>query len=169
VVCGASAERDAQQAASSQPPSTTAPAPSSRVGGNSPQPSQNSSNQQTDRVSLKEPAQLATGYLRHSIVPHTYRRHFPLRFKSHLSHDIVLLCLKCHQVCEVHIVGIMPSLVYSLRSSEPACPWGCLTPDAAVCHTCVMQICEAHDQQRVKWLAKVYEAPLSEVQVASSC
>ncbi|KAL6747759.1 hypothetical protein V8C86DRAFT_3033466 [Haematococcus lacustris] len=34
-----------------------------------------------------------------SIVPHCYRRYFPLHYKSHLSHDIVLLCLRCHQEC----------------------------------------------------------------------
>lgn len=38
-------------------------------------------------------------YLRHSIVPHCYRQHFPEHMKSHLSHDIVLLCVGCHQVC----------------------------------------------------------------------
>ena len=39
-----------------------------------------------------------SGYLRHNIVPHCYRQHFPPFMKSHLSHDIVLLCLSCHQV-----------------------------------------------------------------------
>ncbi|GAX75718.1 hypothetical protein CEUSTIGMA_g3161.t1 [Chlamydomonas eustigma] len=38
-------------------------------------------------------------YLRHNIIPHCYRSHFPLNMKSHLSHDIVLLCQDCKQVC----------------------------------------------------------------------
>jgi len=36
-------------------------------------------------------------YLRHSVVPPTYRQHFPEAMKSHLSHDIVLLCVPCKQ------------------------------------------------------------------------
>lgn len=35
-------------------------------------------------------------YVRHGIVPHAYRQHFPTAMKSHLSHDVVLLCLRCH-------------------------------------------------------------------------
>lgn len=36
--------------------------------------------------------------LRYSIVPRLYRPHMPERFKSHRSHDVVLLCVKCHNV-----------------------------------------------------------------------
>ena len=35
-------------------------------------------------------------FLFHSVVPHCFRRHFPVDFKSHSSHDIVLLCCHCH-------------------------------------------------------------------------
>ncbi len=37
-------------------------------------------------------------YSRHGVVPHCYRQHFPLSMKSHLSHDIVLLCPPCNRV-----------------------------------------------------------------------
>lgn len=37
-------------------------------------------------------------YLRYRVVPACYRRCFPTHLKSHRSHDIVLLCLDCHQV-----------------------------------------------------------------------
>lgn len=37
-------------------------------------------------------------YVRHSIVPHSYRRYFHNKYKSRSSHDIVLLCMKCNQV-----------------------------------------------------------------------
>ena len=37
-------------------------------------------------------------YLRHSVVPHCYRQYFPAPMKSHLSHDIVLMCQACHKV-----------------------------------------------------------------------
>ncbi|PIK36013.1 putative exonuclease 3'-5' domain-containing protein 2 [Apostichopus japonicus] len=36
-------------------------------------------------------------YIRKNIVPHEYRRHFPDYLKKHSSHDILLLCVECHQ------------------------------------------------------------------------
>lgn len=36
-------------------------------------------------------------YIRKNIVPHEYRRHFPDYLKQHSSHDILLLCIDCHQ------------------------------------------------------------------------
>eukprot|EP00892_Ulva_mutabilis_P004069 jgi/Ulvmu1/2033/UM120_0029.1 len=35
-------------------------------------------------------------YLKYRIVPDCYRKNFPVRLKSHRSHDIVLLCIDCH-------------------------------------------------------------------------
>ncbi|KAG8387041.1 hypothetical protein BUALT_Bualt03G0211800 [Buddleja alternifolia] len=37
-------------------------------------------------------------YLRYRIIPSCYRMHFPERLKSHRSHDIVLLCVDCHEI-----------------------------------------------------------------------
>lgn len=37
-------------------------------------------------------------YLRYRIIPSCYRMHFPEHLKSHCSHDIVLLCVDCHEV-----------------------------------------------------------------------
>lgn len=37
-------------------------------------------------------------YLRYRIIPTCYRMHFPEYLKSHSSHDIVLLCVDCHEV-----------------------------------------------------------------------
>lgn len=37
-------------------------------------------------------------YLRYRIIPSCYRQHFPEHLKSHRSHDIVLLCVDCHEV-----------------------------------------------------------------------
>lgn len=37
-------------------------------------------------------------YLRYRIIPSCYRVHFPERLKSHRSHDIVLLCVDCHEI-----------------------------------------------------------------------
>ncbi|KAL5730734.1 hypothetical protein ACHQM5_003527 [Ranunculus cassubicifolius] len=36
-------------------------------------------------------------YLRYRIIPSCYRKHFPEHLKSHRSHDIVLLCVDCHE------------------------------------------------------------------------
>jgi cobalt/nickel-transporting P-type ATPase D len=36
-------------------------------------------------------------YMRFHIIPVVYRRFFPLEYKSHNSHDIILLCLNCHE------------------------------------------------------------------------
>ncbi|KAL3693196.1 hypothetical protein R1sor_006847 [Riccia sorocarpa] len=36
-------------------------------------------------------------YLRYRIIPSCYRQHFPEYLKSHRSHDIVLLCVDCHE------------------------------------------------------------------------
>ncbi|KAK9816641.1 hypothetical protein WJX72_003201 [[Myrmecia] bisecta] len=36
-------------------------------------------------------------YLRYRVVPSCYRRNFPVYLKSHRSHDIVLLCVDCHE------------------------------------------------------------------------
>ncbi|XP_059661076.1 protein RRP6-like 3 isoform X2 [Cornus florida] len=37
-------------------------------------------------------------YLRYRIIPSCYRVHFPEHLKSHRSHDIVLLCVDCHEI-----------------------------------------------------------------------
>jgi hypothetical protein len=39
-------------------------------------------------------------YRKHYIIPTAYRRNFPTQFKSHSSHDIVLLCPFCHRLAE---------------------------------------------------------------------
>ncbi|XP_072121480.1 exonuclease 3'-5' domain-containing protein 2 isoform X2 [Mobula birostris] len=40
---------------------------------------------------------LGVGYsARKNIVPHEYRKHFPIQMKDHNSHDILLLCTACH-------------------------------------------------------------------------
>ena len=39
-------------------------------------------------------------HMRHYVVPFAYRSLFPPKFKSHLSHDIVILCPDCHVFCD---------------------------------------------------------------------
>ena len=38
--------------------------------------------------------------IRHYIIPHSYRSLLPIEYKSHMSHDIVILCPNCHLHCE---------------------------------------------------------------------
>ncbi len=37
-------------------------------------------------------------YLRYRIFPSCYRKHLPVELKSHRSHDVVLLCVACHEI-----------------------------------------------------------------------
>lgn len=41
---------------------------------------------------------LSSHYLRYRVVPQCYRKQLPVPLKSHRSHDIVLLCVQCHEV-----------------------------------------------------------------------
>jgi hypothetical protein len=40
------------------------------------------------------------GLNRHHVVPSVYRRHLPTEVKSHSHHDVLLLCLACHEKYE---------------------------------------------------------------------
>ncbi|NXS54840.1 EXD2 protein, partial [Brachypteracias leptosomus] len=37
-------------------------------------------------------------YIRKNVVPHEYRKHFPIQMKDHNSHDVLLLCTSCHAI-----------------------------------------------------------------------
>jgi ribonuclease D len=39
-----------------------------------------------------------SSYLKYHVVPLLYRQFFPEQYKSHRSHDVVLLCAKCHEI-----------------------------------------------------------------------
>ncbi|EFJ44334.1 hypothetical protein VOLCADRAFT_95512 [Volvox carteri f. nagariensis] len=39
-------------------------------------------------------------YLRYRVLPACYRRHMPSALKSHRSHDVVLLCIDCHELAQ---------------------------------------------------------------------
>ncbi|XP_076035401.1 exonuclease 3'-5' domain-containing 2 [Oratosquilla oratoria] len=40
-------------------------------------------------------------YIRKNVVPSEYRKHFPGVLKHHVSHDVVLLCTRCHQLSNI--------------------------------------------------------------------
>lgn len=54
-------------------------------------------------------------YMRFHIVPTLYRSFFPENFKSHKSHDVVLLCFNCHDHA---------NKVYNLKKEEIAKRYG---------------------------------------------
>lgn len=39
--------------------------------------------------------------IRKNVVPREYRKHFPLVMKDHTSHDVLLLCMHCHQISNI--------------------------------------------------------------------
>ncbi|XP_024520048.1 protein RRP6-like 3 [Selaginella moellendorffii] len=56
-------------------------------------------------------------YLRYRIIPSCYRQHFPEYLKSHRSHDIVLLCVDCHE--KAHRAAEKYKHVIALESGIP--------------------------------------------------
>jgi cobalt/nickel-transporting P-type ATPase D len=39
-------------------------------------------------------------FLRYRVVPQAYRRALPAHYKSHRSHDVLLLCVSCHEIAQ---------------------------------------------------------------------
>jgi hypothetical protein len=92
-------------------------------------------------------------YLRHSVVPHAYRQHFPPQMKSHLSHDIVLMCVGCHQRCNLFDTRRMQVrreeqmlLVGSAQLDEP---WG----------SCWAHWSQKHWWNHIFWAVAVVSVP----------
>lgn len=41
-------------------------------------------------------------FVKKNIIPHDYRKYFPLELKDHMSHDVLLMCLLCHRTAQVY-------------------------------------------------------------------
>ncbi|KAL7460480.1 hypothetical protein ACHAXS_002801 [Conticribra weissflogii] len=54
-------------------------------------------------------------HMRHYIVPYAYRTLLPDQYKTHMSHDIVILCPECHVSCEKLSKAKMKSMEDALR------------------------------------------------------
>lgn len=52
-----------------------------------------------------------------NVVPHSYRKFFPVDLKSHSSHDIVLLCTRCHRNADMVYV-YLSLIVGEFKSKE---------------------------------------------------
>jgi len=61
----------------------------------------------------------AENHMRHYVVPYAYRRLLPARFKTHHSHDVVLVCAECQLVCDQESHRRMKQLEESYRRYEP--------------------------------------------------
>ena len=64
-------------------------------------------------------------HIRHYIVPYAYRSLLPDDYKSHMSHDIVILCPDCHVSCEKSTKKRMKRMENDLRMK--------MTDDDAFC------------------------------------
>nr|CAJ82088.1 chromosome 14 open reading frame 114 [Xenopus tropicalis] len=58
--------------------------------------------------------------LANNIVPHEYRRHFPVQMKDHNSHDVLLLCTSCHAVSNYYDSNLKQKLAEEFNA-----PIGC--------------------------------------------
>lgn len=48
---------------------------------------------------------------RHHCVPYCFRKHFPENYKSHTSHDVLLVCESCHRKYEIEATRIKSEMV----------------------------------------------------------
>ncbi|XP_077546846.1 exonuclease 3'-5' domain-containing protein 2-like [Haemaphysalis longicornis] len=48
--------------------------------------------------------------VRKNVVPHEYRKYFPNIMKNHISHDILLLCIRCHQLSNLKDIALRKAL-----------------------------------------------------------
>ena len=61
-----------------------------------------------------------TGLMRHYVVPYVYRKLLPAKFKTHLPHDVVLLCLDCHVEAEQATKARRTDLYEKLYRKDPS-------------------------------------------------
>ncbi|EFX73459.1 hypothetical protein DAPPUDRAFT_325251 [Daphnia pulex] len=71
----------------------------------------------TDKVNKCVVCGQSESFLRKNIVPHEYRKHFPEHLKDHKSHDILLLCIECHTICNSHENAVKNEL--SIKCNAP--------------------------------------------------
>jgi hypothetical protein len=56
----------------------------------------------------------------HHVVPYGYRKHFPLEWKTHSSHDNLLLCERCHHLYENSAWELKKSLQHVYAPISPS-------------------------------------------------
>lgn len=55
---------------------------------------------------------------KHHIIPKCFRKHFPLRIKGNSSHDLLLLCVECHEYYEIHASKLKKQIVGDVDFNE---------------------------------------------------
>jgi hypothetical protein len=55
---------------------------------------------------------------KHHSVPECFRKHFPEKWKSYRSHEILFLCIKCHQTYEVEAQKIKYKMIADYGGEE---------------------------------------------------
>ena len=113
---------------------------------------------------------------RYRVVPSCYRRALPIHLKSHRSHDVVLLCVTCHEVAHgvsslVHGLHCRTALLTLVGWDRIAAAfaWRCswlpaLPPLCLLCHAeqcCAALCCAVQAAEKLKRrLAAEYGVPL---------
>ena len=77
-------------------PENKKPTSSSSSSSSSPSPSDDLYHKRVKKNSCCVCSTSHPGFMRHYVVPSSFRSLFPRRFKSHMSHDVVLVCSGCH-------------------------------------------------------------------------
>ncbi|XP_010844999.1 PREDICTED: exonuclease 3'-5' domain-containing protein 2 isoform X2 [Bison bison bison] len=57
-------------------------------------------------------------YIRKNVIPHEYRKHFPIEMKDHNSHDVLLLCTSCHAISNYYDNHLKQQLARALLNAE---------------------------------------------------
>ncbi|XP_026484497.2 exonuclease 3'-5' domain-containing protein 2 [Vanessa tameamea] len=68
-------------------------------------------------------------YIRKNVVPREYRKYFPEIMKDHSSHDVVLLCVECHQTSNMRDQPVREALARRCRAPLAAHDAGKLLED----------------------------------------
>jgi hypothetical protein len=94
-----------------------------------------------------------TDLTRHHVVPYCFRKHFPDHIKSHNSHDVVPLCLKCHGHYEKEADKLKASLgfKYGIKYGENVV-FDCMKMRVKRYGTALMMYRDRIPQERVNFL-----------------
>ena len=113
-------------------------------------PKGKSSQPSTYNKTLKENICVCCGeakhHMRHYVVPYCYRSLLPGKYKSHMSHDVVILCPDCHVTCGQETQKRQKTMENALRKDpETAMP---LIPCRILYHTrsCALALLRHGDQ-----------------------
>ena len=109
-------------------------------------------------------------HMRHYIVPYAYRSLLPNEYKSHMSHDICILCPECHVDCERHSKRRVKQMEHELRTrlgSEYDAPAIIEDPRLYHVRSCALALVKSRERMPLERIQE-YEAVVREY-LASTC